>query len=346
MRNLGSFKGIGLIGALMLVIGVGCGKASNEAAGKRAQAAAGSAAATFAGGYPIRVVTTCGMVTDIVRQVAGERGEVIGLMGEGVDPHLYKPTRNDVRELLEADIIFYVGLMLEGRMTDTFVRVGRQGKPVFSVTEEIDPALLREPPEFEGHADPHVWMDVAAWSECVAMVAKTLARFDPAGATVYEENARAYREELKTLDEYAKRVIGSIPEQGRVLVTAHDAFGYFSRAYGIPVKAVQGISTESEAGVDDVVRLVQYIVDNQIKAIFVESSVSGKNIQAVIEGAAKQGWEVRIGGELYSDAMGQAGTYEGTYLGMIDHNATTIARALGGTAPERGFSGKLTPAHE
>jgi manganese/zinc/iron transport system substrate-binding protein len=290
-----------------------------------------------------RVVTTTGMVTDTVRTVAGEHAEVVGLMGEGVDPHLYKPTRSDVKQLMDAEVVFYSGQMLEGRMGDLFEKLARSGKPCFAVTGGLEESYLLAPPGFEGHPDPHVWMDVAAWSECVGHVAETLARNDPAHADAYRQNAETYRAELAELDTYVRQVIATIPEGQRVLVTAHDAFGYFSRAYDIPVRSVQGISTESEAGVDDIVKLVDLLVERKIRAIFVETSVSEKNIRAVIEGAADRGHDVRIGGELFSDAMGPAGTYEGTYIGMIDHNATPIARALGGEAPERGFRGKLAP---
>ena len=287
------------------------------------------------------VVTTCGMVTDIVANVAGKHGHVHGLMGEGVDPHMYKPTRNDQKALLDADVVFYSGLMLEGRMSDTFLRVGRSGTPVYAVTEQIDEKYLREPPEFAGHWDPHVWMDIAAWSRCVDVVTRALQKFDAAHSDTYRTNAERYRAELAEMDTYVKTAIASIPTNQRWLVSAHDAFGYFSRAYEIPVKSVQGISTESEAAVDDINELVAFIVAKQVKAIFVESSVNQKNIQAVVEGCRQKGWPVTIGGTLFSDAMGAPGTYTGTYLGMMDHNATTIARALGGKAPEQGFNGTL-----
>ena len=228
-------------------------------------------------------------------------------------------------------------------MTDTFTKVARGGKPVFAVCEAIDESYLREPPEFAGHYDPHVWMDVAAWSQCVEFIAKTLGEFDSPNAEYYEQNAEAYRAKLAELNDYVRRVMATIPRERRVLITAHDAFGYFSRAYDIPVKAVQGISTESEAGVGDINALVEFIVQNKIKAIFIESSVSDKNLRAVIEGTQDKGWEIEIGGVLFSDAMGAPGTYEGTYVGMIDHNATLIARSLGGEAPEGGFQGKLNP---
>ncbi len=290
---------------------------------------------------PYKIVTTCGMVTDIVRVVAGSRATVTGLMGEGVDPHLYKPTRNDVRQLLGADVVFYSGLMLEGRMADTFAKVARQGKPVYAVTEGIDESYLREPPEFAGHWDPHVWMDVRAWSQCVAFVARALGEYDPHNIDVYLTNAEKYRQQLEQLDAYARESIATIPEEQRILVTAHDAFGYFADAYGIQVRSVQGLSTESEAGVQDITRLVEEIVERKLGAIFIESSVSPKNIQAIVEGAKEKGWQVKIGGELYSDAMGEPGTYTGTYIGMIDHNATVITRALGGSAPKTGLNGKL-----
>ena len=288
------------------------------------------------------IVTTSGMVTDIVRQVAGDKAVVTGLMGEGVDPHLYKPTRDDVAKLLRADVVFYSGLMLEGRMTDTFLKLARKGTPVFAVTELLDEQFLLEPAEFQGHTDPHVWMDVRAWSEAVKVVARSLAELDPDHAAYYRENGEVYTAQLEKLDDYARRAAATIPKEQRVLVTAHDAFNYFGRAYGFEVRGIQGISTESEAGVADINKLVDFIVERKLPAIFVESSVSDKNIKALVEGAKSRGRAVRIGGQLFSDAMGKPGTYEGSYEGMIDHNITTIVRALGGNVPERGFSGQLT----
>lgn len=289
------------------------------------------------------IVTTCGMVTDIVREVAGDKAKVGGLMGEGVDPHLYKPTRDDVAKLLGADVVFYSGLMLEGRMTDTFLKVARRGTPVFAVTELLDEKFLLEPKEFQGHTDPHVWMDVRAWMEAVKVVGRSLGEVDPGNLSFYQQNAERYSAQLAKLEEYAKKTMSSIPKERRVLITAHDAFNYFGRAYGIDVRGIQGISTESEAGVADINKLVDFIVERKLPAIFVESSVSDKNIKALVEGSNSRGHSVRIGGQLFSDAMGQPGTYEGSYIGMIDHNVTAIARALGGEAPERGLSGKLAP---
>ncbi|HEX6987054.1 MAG TPA: zinc ABC transporter substrate-binding protein, partial [Planctomycetaceae bacterium] len=196
------------------------------------------------------------------------------------------------------------------------------------------------------HYDPHVWMDVRLWSRCVGRVAETLAEFDPAGAETYRRNAEEYQRELARLDGYVRQVVATIPERQRHLVTAHDAFGYFSRAYGIPVRSVQGITTESEAGLADIVGLVDFLVENDVPAIFVETSLSPRNLQAVIAGVEARGGEIAIGGELFSDATGPAGTYEGTYVGMMDHNATVIARALGGSAPPHGMAGRLATVKE
>jgi manganese/zinc/iron transport system substrate-binding protein len=281
------------------------------------------------------------MVRDIATAVAGERAEVKGIMGEGVDPHLYTPTRSDVQLLQAADIVFYVGLLLEGKMSDTLVRIASGGREVYPVTDIMDRSFLLESETYEGLFDPHVWMDVSAWAEAVDAVSAKLGQFDPENAEYYQANAAEYRAQLEELDSYVQRVIGSIPEQQRVLVTAHDAFQYFGRAYGIDVRGIQGLSTESEAGLEDINSLVSFLVQNDIGAVFVETSVADKNVRALIEGAAAQDHEVRIGGELFSDAMGEPGTYRGTYIGMIDHNATVIARALGGEAPAAGLNGNL-----
>lgn len=293
-------------------------------------------------GAPLEVAATVGMIADIVRVVAGDRVEVKGIIGEGVDPHLYKPTSTDVKALQAADLIFYNGLMLEGKMGDVLVRLAGSGKKVVAVTEAIlDQGDYVITDEAE-HYDPHVWMDVQGWKKAVTVVERALSEHDPANAPHYRENAAAYQEQLTKLDDYAKASIATIPEPQRVLVTAHDAFNYLSRAYGIEVRGVQGMSTESEAGVKDIETLVSFLVSRKIPSVFVETSVSDKNVRALLEGAAAQGHPVVIGGELYSDAMGPAGTYEGTYLGMIDHNITTITRALGGSAPEKGFQEKLS----
>jgi manganese/zinc/iron transport system substrate-binding protein len=290
--------------------------------------------------YPYKITTTVGMVTDIAQNVAGDKAKVTGIIGEGVDPHLYKPTRGDVAQLLDADVVFYAGLMLEGKMADTLIKVGRK-KPVFAVTELIEEQYLLEPEEMEGHFDPHVWMDASAWSRAVEAVAESLAEFDPDNAEYYRGNARDYAARLHELHAYGRRVMATIPAESRILITSHDAFSYFGRAYGIQVMGVQGLSTESEAGLQDINHLVDVIVNNNVKAVFVETSVSPKNIRALVDGARARGHEVKIGGSLFSDAMGAPGTYEGTYMGMLDHNITLVTRALGGEAPQRGMQGKL-----
>ncbi len=289
-----------------------------------------------------QVTTTVGMITDIVRNVAGEHATVTGIIGEGVDPHLYKPTVTDVKELQAADVIFYNGLMLEGKMADVLVRMARSGKPVYTVTEAILETGDYVMSDESEHYDPHVWMDVSGWIKAVEMVAKALSEYDPDNGETYQSNADAYIAKLLELDDYARQSIQTIPESRRVLVTAHDAFNYMARAYGLSVRGIQGISTESEAGVRDIEDLVSFLVERDIPAVFVESSVSDKNVRALVEGARAKGHRIQIGGELFSDAMGPAGTYEGTYIGMIDHNVTTIVRALGGEAPEKGLNGKLS----
>ena len=300
-------------------------------------------AAEFKGKYPIKVAATVGMVADIVREVAGDRAEVANIIGAGVDPHVYSPTRGDVALLLKADIIFYSGLLLEGQMTDILAKISRK-RPVHAVTEVLQKEYLIHDTA-SAHNDPHVWMDVRGWMQAVKVVADAMAAFDPANADRYQQNATAYMARLEQLDDYARAAIASIPTGQRVLVTAHDAFNYMSRAYDIEVMGIQGLSTESEAGLKDINRLVGILVDRRIPAVFVETSVSDKNVKALIEGAAAQGHQVIIGGELFSDAMGPAGTYEGTYEGMIDHNVTVITRALGGQAPVGGMRDKLSGAH-
>jgi manganese/zinc/iron transport system substrate-binding protein len=285
------------------------------------------------------------MIADIVREVGGDRADVKGIIGEGVDPHLYKPTSIDVKALQAADVVFYGGLNLEGKMGDVLVRLARTGKPVYAVTESIldEPEYLLS--DAEAHYDPHVWMDVSGWKRAVKVVVQGLSSYDPPHAAEYESRGAAYLVKLDALDAYARQVLGSIPAEQRTLVTAHDAFKYMARAYGLEVRGIQGISTESEAGVRDIEDLVSFLVERKIPAVFVESSVSDKNVRALIEGAKHRGHNVVIGGQLFSDAMGPAGTYEGTYVGMIDHNVTIIARALGGEAPENGYQEKLSAAH-
>ena len=299
----------------------------------------------FAGEYPIQIVATVGMVGDIVRAVGGEHVLVEQLMGAEIDPHTHNPTRDDVQKMRQADLIVYNGLHLEGKMTDTLENLGKR-KPVVAVTDGLDQEVLLSPDGSRDHSDPHVWMDVSLWSKAVDVVATALSDFDPKHAEDYHANAKKYQEQLLSLHEYGLKVIGSIPEERRILITSHDAFNYFGRAYNLQVEGVQGLSTESEAGLRRVNDLVQLIVDRKVSAVFVESSVSSKNIQALIEGAKSKGHEVRIGGMLYSDAMGNAGTYEGTYIGMLDANLTRIARALGGQASPGGMQDRLSSETE
>jgi len=233
-----------------------------------------------------------------------------------------------------ADLIFYNGLLLEGKMADVLVQVATSGKPVHAVTEKIldDEQYLMEQDDGSNYTDPHVWMDVEGWRTGVEVIAEALAAYDTEHAGDYASRAAAYSEKLRDLHAYAREATATIPEGQRVLVTAHDAFRYLGRAYGLEVRGIQGLSTESEAGVRDLEELIDFIVERNIPAVFVESSVADKNVRALVEGAKARGHQVRIGGELFSDAMGQAGSYEGTYIGMIDHNVTTIVNALGGSA--------------
>jgi len=235
--------------------------------------------------------------------------------------------RSEIGELGLGD----VQIVEFGRPTDVLIRVARRGKPVWDVTEEILDSGDYVMTDEEDYFDPHVWMDVQGWIMAVDVVAEALADFDPKNADHYAANAASYTAELEKIDAYAREVIASIPENQRYLLTAHDAFSYLGRAYGIEVRGIQGISTESEAGVRDIEELVDFLVVNRIPSVFVETSVSDKNVRALVEGAAARGHDLKIGGKLFSDAMGPAGTYEGTYIGMIDHNATTISNALGGT---------------
>ena len=292
----------------------------------------------------LNILATTGMVADLARAVAGDRAEVAALMGEGVDPHLYKPTRSDIAKLTRADVVLINGLRLEGKMDEAFQRVAATGKPVVAVAERVPGDRRIAPPQFEGNDDPHVWMAPVLWAHALDAVRDALVAADPAGAETYTRNADAYRAELTELDAYARHVLGSIPATARVLVTAHDAFNYLGRTYDIEVRGIQGVSTESEAGLKGIEELVALLAERRIPAVFPETSVSDRNVQALVEGAAARGHMVMIGGALFSDAMGAPGTYEGTYVGMIDHNVTLISRALGGNAPAGGFRGKLTLA--
>ena len=288
----------------------------------------------------LEILATVGMVADLVRLVGAEHVEVTQLMGSGVDPHLYKANRDDIQFVLESDAVFYSGHHLEGKMTDTLEKLSKQ-KPVIAVGEEINQDDLVQSSESQIQVDPHLWMNISIWSQGLEVVANALSSLDPKHADTYTENAKNALSQFRDLHQYGIEVIGSIPQEKRVLITSHDAFQYFGDAYEIEVLGVQGISTESEAGLQRINAIVDLITDRKISAIFIESSVPRKNVDSLIEGARARGHEVIIGGELLSDAMGSEGSYEGSYLGMMDHNLTRVAQALGGEAPDSGFQRKL-----
>lgn len=291
-----------------------------------------AAALTQASAAKMNVVTTSTMVTDMVKEVGGDRVSVVGLMGPGVDPHLYKPASGDVVKLQRAKVIFYSGLMLEGRMSDLFFRMARSGKKVYAVTESIPEKDRLEPPEFEGHWDPHVWGDPTLWSKCIDTVVEGLSQGDPAGKAYYTKRGLAVADSYKNVHEWALKRIAGVPKKQRVLVTSHDAFNYFGKAFGFQVVAVQGLSTVTEAGLADIAKTVDFIKSKKLKAIFVESSVNPAAIERVSKDAG-----VKIGGELFSDACGKPGEMHeghgekydvGTFVGMVKHNINTIVDAL------------------
>lgn len=305
---------------------------------------AGVASRAWAQGKPAKILTTTAQVAELVRAVAGDRAVVENLLGEGIDPHTYKLTRSDVARLMAAEAVFYNGLLLEGKMTDALERVGKTGRLSVAVAEAIGKDSLLTPAGFEGEPDPHVWMDVSLWEKGLEVVRDALSGFRPAHAAAFKANADTYAKVLGRLHGYAADVLASVPQERRVLVTAHDAFNYLGRAYAVEVVGIQGISTESEAGLRRIEELVAMLADRKVPAVFVETSVTDRNVRALVEGAGARGHKVVIGGSLFSDAMGAPGTYEGSYVGMIDHNVTTIARALGGNAPAGGFQGRLALA--
>ncbi len=279
------------------------------------------------GNLPIKVVVTTGMIGDLAKNIGGPRLKVEALMGAGVDPHLYKATASDITRLNSADIIFYNGLNLEGKMGDLFVHISRGNPFVIAVTEEIDPKLLLEPPAFLGHYDPHVWFDVTLWAQAAKRIEKALMEFDPKGNDIYQKNGAQLQKKLKELHQWSLKHGKELPKEKRILVTSHDAYNYFGRAYDFNVIGLQGISTVTQAGLADIAKMVDYIMQQKVKAIFIETSVSPKAIQRVQNDAKARGWNVQIGGELFSDAMGKEGTPEGTYEGMVRHNLNTIVEA-------------------
>jgi manganese/zinc/iron transport system substrate-binding protein len=275
----------------------------------------------------LQIVATTGMIADALKEVVGDQAEVVALMGPGVDPHLYKATQGDLKRLTDADAVFYNGLHLEGKMGEVLEKLARL-KPVAAVADQLPKARLINSTDYASAHDPHVWFDVSLWSEVVGIIGAEMGRIDPANASRYQANAKAYQEKLSTLHQWVASEIQQIPEKQRVLITAHDAFEYFGQAYGIEVRGLQGISTVSEFGLRDVSELVDFIAGRGIKAVFVESSVPEKSLQAVVEGVKQREHITKIGGTLYSDAMGAEGTEAGTYLGMVRANVRTIVEAL------------------
>jgi manganese/zinc/iron transport system substrate-binding protein len=289
----------------------------------------GSSETDARNGGRLYVVTTTGQVGDLVRNVGGDRVEVVSLMGPGIDPHLYKASAGDVERLRRADVIFFNGLHLEAKMGDVIAKLGDR-RPTVAVAESIPEDKLLSPENFQGSHDPHVWFDLMLWRRTIAPVAEKLAELDPNHAGEYQSRAATLAAEFDEMHAYALEKFASIPAPQRVLVTAHDAFNYLGRAYGLEVRGLQGISTATEAGTGDVQDLAAFIAERRIPALFVETSVSPRAIEAVRQAVRSRGWDVGIGGAIYSDALGDPGTPAGTYLGMIRHNVDTITAALRG----------------
>lgn len=288
------------------------------------------------------IVATTAMIGDVAWRIAGDTARVEVLIGSGVDPHQFRATRSHTALIARADLVIANGLRLEAKLLDTLQR-GTGDQSVLMLGEEIDPGLLLRD-EQTNEPDPHLWMDPVRWSEIVPLIESRLIEIMPEHGDTIRQNAADYRSELEELHRYAAQVLDSIPPSQRLLVTAHDAFGYLADRYDIEVEGIQGLSTDSEAGLQRVQELVDRLVSQGVSAVFVESSVSDRNVRNLIQGAEAQNHRVTIGGELFSDAMGEAGTYEGSYIGMIDHNVTVIARSLGGAAPAAGMRGTLSIA--
>ena len=276
----------------------------------------------------IKVVTTTSIVGDLVENIAGEAVEVTSLMGTGVDPHLYKASAGDVEKLAGADMIFYNGLYLEGKITDVLAQMRKSGIFTVGVAEGIDKSLLFSPEEYQGYYDPHIWFDVALWKKAAKVVMEAFTLYDPENAPVYRSNTKSYLEELDLLQAYIQKKIATLRPDRKVLITAHDAFNYFGKGYGFEVMGLQGISTDSEASVADIKNLSKIITERKIPAVFVETSISPRYMRALRASVKAKGFDVRIGGSLYSDSMGNPGTEEGTYIGMFKSNVDTIVESL------------------
>ena len=296
----------------LTVVLVGCARVSDEPAGRITET-------------PVQIVATTGMIADAAQHVGGERVEVTALMGPGIDPHLYRASEGDVQLLVGADLVVYNGLHLEARLADVLERFEHR---TFAVTSTMPPSRLLSPAGFEGQYDPHVWFDVGLWKYAVEAIRDVLSARDPAGRETYERNAERYLRELTRLDAEVRERASAIPEERRVIITAHDAFNYFGAAYGFDVRGLQGISTAAEAGAADVQALASFIAERRIPTIFVETSVSPRTIEAVRAAVRARGFDVRLGEPLFSDAMGDPGTPEGTYIGMVRYNVDAIVEGL------------------
>lgn len=305
-----------LIVFLTIIAAIGCGKKEEE-----------KKPAEEAGPKKIEVVATTGMIADIVKHIGAEKVNVIALIEPGVDPHTYKATEEDIKRMLDANVVFYNGLNLEGAMDDDFAQISGKVRAV-AVTDRMPEDMLLRPENFDGEYDPHVWFDVRLWMSAVEMVRDVLIEYDRASAVLFDNNAEGYITELSELHNYVYKLARSVPERERFLITSHDAFNYFGRAYGFQVRGVQGISTAKEATSADVNNLAQFIIDRKIPVIFAETSVSPKSIEDVQAAAAAKGYTAKFGEKLFSDDLGSEGTYEGTYVGMITHDIDNIANAL------------------
>ena len=276
----------------------------------------------------LNVVTTTTLLTDLVSNIGGDAINIQGLMGSGVDPHLYKASEGDVTKLTTADIIFYGGLHLEGKLVEVFEKMQRQNIKTIPVSDALDKKTLIGSEYFASNYDPHIWFDVHNWELITTFVVEKLSEADPENKALFEENGKNYLEKLKVLNEEVKATIQTLPKEKRILVTAHDAFNYFGQAYDFEVVGLQGLSTATEAGVQDVQNLATFIIDKKVKAIFVETSVPKRTIEALQAAVNSKNHKVEIGGTLYSDALGNPGTVEGTYIGMFKYNVNTIVNAL------------------
>ncbi len=306
-----------LLPALILILLTGCAPSSESEAPKDVSKE-----------NPFEVVATTSMIADLVRVVGGEYVDVEGLMGPGVDPHLYKASEGDVSAMTEADLVFYNGLHLEGKMVEIFEQMSHLGREVHAVTEGLAEDQLLESAYFAGNYDPHIWFDVDLWIRATQRISDVLSGQDPAHASEYDARRIAYIEELKALDEWVASEVDRIPTNMKVLVTSHDAFGYFGRGYGLDVKGLQGLSTATEAGTADVQEMARFVAENRIPSMFVESSISPRGIEAVREAVRARGFEVQIGGTLYGDALGSPGSGADTYMGMVRANVATIVNGL------------------